>query len=71
MRNNTLRYSVAGHLPLPVLVSADGARYLPGEGSAVGLVEDGVYPEQEIALPRVSCWRFSPTVFSRYCRRKT
>tara|TARA_R110000823_G_scaffold130015_12_gene257923 strand:+ start:36492 stop:37673 length:1182 start_codon:yes stop_codon:yes gene_type:complete len=51
MRNNTLRYSVAGHLPLPVLVSSEGARYLPGEGSAVGLVEEGSYNEFEIALP--------------------
>ncbi len=51
MRDNTLRYSVAGHLPLPVLVSAEGARYLPGEGSAVGLVEEGAYTENEITLP--------------------
>jgi sigma-B regulation protein RsbU (phosphoserine phosphatase) len=51
IRNNTLRYSVAGHLPLPVLVSDAGARYLPGEGSAVGMMEDGIYDEQEIQLP--------------------
>jgi sigma-B regulation protein RsbU (phosphoserine phosphatase) len=37
---NTLRYSVAGHLPLPVLVSAEGARYLEGEGNAVGMLEE-------------------------------
>ncbi|MDZ7784806.1 MAG: SpoIIE family protein phosphatase [Halioglobus sp.] len=51
MRDNTLCYSVAGHLPLPVLISDSGARYLEGEGSAVGLVEKGEYREDEIELP--------------------
>jgi len=51
MDQNTLRYSVAGHLPQPVLVSGDGARYLPGEGSAVGIVEDAVFAEHCIDLP--------------------
>lgn len=50
-RDNMLRYSVAGHLPLPVLVSEEGARYLPGQGSAVGLMEDAEYEEHSIALP--------------------
>jgi serine phosphatase RsbU (regulator of sigma subunit) len=48
---NRLRYSVAGHLPLPVLVSSDGARYLPGEGSAVGIMEDAAYEELTLDLP--------------------
>jgi phosphoserine phosphatase RsbU/P len=51
MELNTLRYSIAGHLPQPVLVSADGARYLTGSGSAVGLMEDAEYREHEVALP--------------------
>ncbi len=51
MQNNTLRYSVAGHLPLPVLVSQAGARYLEGEGSTVGIMEDAVYEEHLIELP--------------------
>ncbi len=49
--DNTLRYSVAGHLPLPVLVSDEGARYLQGEGSAVGIVEEAEYTEHAVALP--------------------
>lgn len=48
---NTLRYSVAGHLPRPVLVSGAGARYLEGAGNAVGMLEDARYAEQSIALP--------------------
>jgi phosphoserine phosphatase RsbU/P len=51
MQDNTLRYSVAGHLPQPVLVCQDGARYLRGEGSAVGIMEDAQYEEHMIDLP--------------------
>tara|TARA_B110000503_G_scaffold39815_1_gene65401 strand:+ start:10427 stop:11611 length:1185 start_codon:yes stop_codon:yes gene_type:complete len=51
MHQNTLRYSVAGHLPLPVLVSSAGACYLQGEGATVGLMEDAVYDEHAIDLP--------------------
>lgn len=51
MKENTLRYSVAGHLPQPVLVSGEGAHYLRGEGSAVGLLEDAQYEEHLIDLP--------------------
>ena len=36
LRQNHLRYSIAGHLPLPVLVTPGGAAYLPGEGTGRG-----------------------------------
>ena len=51
MESNTLRYSVAGHLPQPVLVSDQGAHYLRGEGPAVGLMKDAHYEEHLIELP--------------------
>lgn len=51
MDDNTLRYSVAGHLPQPVLVSHSGARYLRGEGPAVGIMEEAHYEEHLIDLP--------------------
>lgn len=51
MHDNTLRYAVAGHLPQPVLVSAEGARYLAGEGSAVGIMEDAHFEEHMMDLP--------------------
>ena len=51
MQNNTLRYSIAGHLPQPVLVSNEGARYLRGEGPAVGIMQDAHYEEHLIELP--------------------
>ncbi len=50
-QTNTLRYSVAGHLPLPVLVANGGAIYLEGEGTAVGIMEDACYTECNIQLP--------------------
>ena len=36
MRRNHLLYGIAGHLPLPVLVTAEGARYLSGGGGRGG-----------------------------------
>jgi sigma-B regulation protein RsbU (phosphoserine phosphatase) len=51
MNENTLVYSVAGHLPQPVLVSSEGARYLEGEGPAVGIMENAQYEEHYIELP--------------------
>ncbi|MEH6568193.1 MAG: fused response regulator/phosphatase [Halioglobus sp.] len=51
MNSNRLSYSVAGHLPQPVLVSDQGARYLPGEGSAVGIMAEGEFEEHLIELP--------------------
>lgn len=49
--SNTLTYSVAGHLPLPVLVSASGARYLQGQGNAVGMLEDARFEASFLELP--------------------
>ena len=51
MQANTLCFSVAGHLPQPVLVSRAGARYLRGEGSAVGIMAEAEYEEHKIDLP--------------------
>ncbi|MFT4769173.1 MAG: sigma-B regulation protein RsbU (phosphoserine phosphatase) [Glaciecola sp.] len=48
---NSLQYSVAGHLPLPVLVSDAGAKYLEGEGNAVGMMPDARYNEYSLDLP--------------------
>lgn len=59
-RAHTLRYSVAGHLPLPVLVSDEGAEYLKGEGNPVGMLKDARYTEQTRELPSA----FMLSVFS-------
>jgi sigma-B regulation protein RsbU (phosphoserine phosphatase) len=52
MKNNRLRYSIAGHLPLPVLVSpGEKPRFLEGKGMAAGMFESPIFEEQEIELP--------------------
>lgn len=50
-QNNHLTYSVAGQLPVPILVSESGAQYLQGRGAPVGLFEETSYTEIEIDLP--------------------
>ena len=51
LQENNLRYSIAGHLPLPVLVTPEGASYLDGGGTAVGIMEDAEFLEHQIQLP--------------------
>jgi len=51
LNDNSLRYSIAGHLPLPVLVTHAGARYLAGEGTAIGIMEDAEFEEHQLELP--------------------
>ncbi len=48
---NRLTYSIAGHLPLPVLVSGRGAEYLSGGGTAVGMMSESDFSQQSIDLP--------------------
>lgn len=49
--NNSLCYSVAGHLPLPVLSTGDEAYYLEGKGMPVGLFNKPHYEQQTVTLP--------------------
>lgn len=51
IRTNELTYSIAGHLPLPVLVSDQGATFLEGSGMPVGMFEQAEFSEQTISLP--------------------
>ncbi len=50
-QENTLCYSIAGHLPLPILTSGGDARYLEGKGMPVGLFPKAKYEQQTISLP--------------------
>ena len=50
-RRNHLVYTVAGHLPLPILIANNEARYLEGKGAPVGLFDDAEYDEVELSLP--------------------
>ncbi|MBT8149162.1 MAG: fused response regulator/phosphatase [Pseudomonadales bacterium] len=50
-RRNSLVYTVAGHLPLPILIADKETRYLEGHAGPVGLFEDAEYDEVELSLP--------------------
>ena len=46
-----LFYIVAGHLPLPILVTQEGTRYLEGKGRPVGVYEDCQWTVNHCRLP--------------------
>ncbi|AFV00831.1 response regulator [Simiduia agarivorans] len=46
-----MRYAIAGHLPMPVMVTPDGADFLPGEGKAVGIFKDAEWAVFSLSLP--------------------
>lgn len=46
-----LHYAVAGHLPLPVLITAEGARFLQGKGRPLGLFPNQEWESYEIDFP--------------------
>ncbi len=50
-KNNVLTYSVAGHLPMPVLASGDDVRYLEGSGMPVGILREAEYQNFTVQLP--------------------
>jgi serine phosphatase RsbU (regulator of sigma subunit) len=60
LKNEELTYSVAGHLPLPILFDGQSAQYLAGRGRPVGLFADTEYEEYALILPET----FSLTLFS-------
>lgn len=49
--SHTLVYSVAGHLPMPILASGDEVRYLEGAGMPVGILREAEYTNYTLALP--------------------
>ncbi len=55
-----MRYVFGGHLPLPILITEDGAQYLSGKGKPVGIFPDASWDVNAISLPEV----FSLVVFS-------
>lgn len=59
-KSQKLRYSVGGHLPLPIMVTAEGAKYLPGKGKPLGLFNDVEWQVYEVDLPE----QFAIVIFS-------
>jgi serine phosphatase RsbU (regulator of sigma subunit) len=59
-KSHKLRYSVGGHLPLPIMVTDEGVRYLNGKGKPLGLFNDVEWQVYEQDLPE----RFAIVIFS-------
>ena len=57
---NSLCYSIAGHLPVPILCGGGACRWLSGSNPPVGLFEDAQYQSESLQLPE----RFSLTLLS-------
>lgn len=55
-----MNYSVAGHLPMPILQTPEGTSYLEGMGKPVGIFKDVVWQVYNLQLPQV----FSLSCFS-------
>ncbi|ROS04811.1 response regulator receiver domain-containing protein [Sinobacterium caligoides] len=51
MTSNEMSYSVAGHLPLPILVADGKPEYIQGKGMPVGLFEEADFHENTLQLP--------------------
>ncbi|MFT5693852.1 MAG: sigma-B regulation protein RsbU (phosphoserine phosphatase) [Oceanicoccus sp.] len=51
LKSNALNYSVAGHLPLPILVANGDSKYLETQGMPVGLFSTADYSEATVSLP--------------------
>lgn len=59
-KQNQLLWSVAGHLPAPILYQDGHAAFLRGKGQPVGLFEHATYTDEQMPLPE----RFSLSLFS-------
>lgn len=55
-----LNYSVAGHLPMPLLVTESGGEFLSGQGKPIGLFKEASWDVYQLTLPNA----FSLTCFS-------
>lgn len=59
-----MRYSVAGHLPLPIMKNQHGAEFLAGKGKPVGLFDQADWPVYSCTLsPGSSLFVLSDGVF--------
>ena len=59
-RTQMMNYSVAGHLPMPILKTAESSVYLEGRGKPVGIFKDATWQVYSLQLPE----EFSLSCFS-------
>lgn len=51
LKKNQLRYAIGAQMPMPILITEQGAEFLPGKGRAIGLFVDGKWEVIERKLP--------------------
>lgn len=51
LKTNRLRYSIGAQMPMPILITPEGAEFLPGKGRAVGLFPGGKWEVYERQMP--------------------
>lgn len=59
-KTHKMRYAVGGHLPMPIMITDDGAHYLEGKGKPLGIFTDAQWDVYEIDLPE----KFAMMIFS-------
>lgn len=52
LKTNRLRYSIGAHMPMPILITDEGAEFLPGKGKPIGLFPDGKWEVIERKMPK-------------------
>lgn len=52
LKTNRLRYSVGAQMPMPILITDDGAEFLPGKGKPLGLFPGGKWEVIERKMPK-------------------
>lgn len=50
-KDNTLKYSIGGHYPNPILLEKDKVKYIAGKGFAVGVFKQAEFTTEEWLLP--------------------
>lgn len=50
-KTHQMRYAVGGHLPMPILITDQGAQYLEGKGKPLGIFSDVEWEVYELDLP--------------------
>ncbi|GAB1261848.1 response regulator [Aurantivibrio plasticivorans] len=59
-KTHKLHYAVGGHLPMPIMLADDGARYLEGKGKPIGIFSNVDWKVYEENLPE----KFALVLFS-------
>lgn len=51
IKEHTIKYSIGGHFPNPIVFDGQKAMYLPGKGFPVGIMAEATFEEYETKIP--------------------